>query len=320
LANDVAIHIDRLIGTKDQLSGKVFFCNSGAEANECAIKLARKWGGVKKSGGTAGYVVVSAIGSFHGRTLATLHATGQLEKHKYFQPLPDGFIHVPFNDLSALQSVLDNRDDIAAVLLESIQGEGGVIPSEPGYLQGVRKLCDTYNVLLMMDEVQTGLGRSGKWFGFQHHDILPDVVTLAKALGNGMPVGACWARTEIADAFALGDHGSTFGGQPLAMAAALATLEVMQKEDVPRRAFEAGSKLIEQLDNVKGIVQVRGAGLLLGVVLVGHPAKQVVAAALDKGLVINAVADDTLRLAPPLLVTDQEITEAVDILREVIDG
>src|SRR5437763_7407809 len=221
----VAERLDRLIGG----GGWVFFANSGAEANECAIKLARKWGGHGK------YAVVSAYNSFHGRTLATLHATGQPAKHEAFQPLPEGFRHVAWDDLDALDASLDT-DVVAAVLLEPVQGEGGVNPATPAYFQGVRRLCDERGCLLIVDEVQTGLGRTGKWFGFQHLGVEPDVVTMAKALGNGVPIGACWARDDVAAAFVPGDHATTFGGQPLATSAARAVLEVMQREDVPARA------------------------------------------------------------------------------------
>ncbi|MDQ6911063.1 MAG: aminotransferase class III-fold pyridoxal phosphate-dependent enzyme, partial [Actinomycetota bacterium] len=226
VAPDVASTLDRLI---DAGAGKVFFCNSGAEANECAIKLARKWAG------TGRHVVVSAFGSFHGRTLATLHATGQPAKHAAFQPLPEGFTHVEWADISALDKAVD-PDGVAAVLLEPIQGEGGVNMAPVEYLRDVRDLCDERGVLLILDEVQTGLGRTGKWFGFQHSGISPDVVTMAKALGNGVPIGACWAGADVADAFKPGDHATTFGGQPLATAAARAVLEVMHTEDAPARA------------------------------------------------------------------------------------
>ena len=218
----MAVTLDRLLGG----GGQVFLCNSGAEANEAAIKLARRWGGRGR------HVVVSAYGSFHGRTLATLHATGQPAKHEAFQPLPEGFRHVAWNDLEALAAAIDPT--VAAVLLEPVQGEGGVNPADPGYLREVRSLCDERGVLLMVDEVQTGLGRTGRWFGFEHVGIQPDVVTLAKALGNGMPIGACWARREVAGAMVPGDHGTTFGGQPLAAAAARAVLAVMEREDAAR--------------------------------------------------------------------------------------
>ncbi|MGH9103288.1 MAG: aspartate aminotransferase family protein, partial [Acidimicrobiales bacterium] len=235
LAPGVAATLDLLIGGGTPAGGKVFFANSGAEANECAIKLARRFGGRGRT------EVVAAYGAFHGRTLAALAATGQPAKWEPFQPLPEGFRHVVWNDLDDLEAALS--PSVAAVLLEPVQGEAGVVEAGAGYLAGVRRLCDERGILLMLDEVQTGLGRTGRWFGFQHEGVLPDVVCMAKALGNGMPVGACWARAEVADAFRPGDHGSTFGGQPLAMAAARATLAVMRSEDVPARAAAAGARL-----------------------------------------------------------------------------
>ena len=257
LAPEVARTIDRLInGGSGQAGGQVFFANSGAEANECAIKLARRWAG----GGR--HVVISADDSFHGRTLATLHATGQPAKHEPFLPLPEGFGHVAYDDVAALDEALD-ADTVAAVLLEPIQGEGGVVSRARTTSAPCGALCTERNVLLMLDEIQTGLGRTGHWFAFQREGIEPDVVTMAKALGNGMPVGACWARAEVADAFGPGDHGSTFGGQPLALSAAQATLAVMEAEDVCGRAQRAGALLTAGLAALPGVVSVRGAGLLL---------------------------------------------------------
>jgi acetylornithine/N-succinyldiaminopimelate aminotransferase len=299
---EVAATIDRLVGG----GGRVFFCNSGAEANECAIKLARKWGGYGKFG------VVSAYGSFHGRTLATLHATGQPSKHEAFQPMPEGFRHVAWDDVDALASAID--PSVAAVLLEPVQGEGGVNAASPEYFQKVRQLCDERGLLFMVDEVQTGLGRTGRWFGFQHLGVQPDVVTIAKALGNGMPIGACWARDEVADAFQPGDHATTFGGQPLATAAARATLAVMEASDVPALAAARGKYLANAMASIPGVASVRGAGLLVAVELLGKGAKPVAAAALDAGLVVNAVTESALRLAPSLLVSEAEIDEAADLL------
>jgi len=290
----------------------VFFSNSGAEANECAIKLARRWAGPGR------YAVVSAYGSFHGRTLATLHATGQPEKHEPFQPLPEGFRHVAWDDVNALSEALD-ADVVAAVLIEPVQGEGGVKPATAEYFRAVRRLCDERGVLLIVDEVQTGLGRTGRWFGFQHFDVVPDVVTMAKALGNGVPLGACWARDEVAAAFRPGDHATTFGGQPLATAAARAVLRVMEDEDVPARARHAGARLREGLDAIDAVRAVRGLGLLLAAELdADHPSRDAAAAALDAGLVVNAVSPTALRLAPSLLVTDDEVDEAVAILTKVL--
>jgi acetylornithine/N-succinyldiaminopimelate aminotransferase len=300
----VAARLNVLLGG----DGRVFFCNSGAEANECAIKLARRHG--QRNGGPGRFHVISAYGSFHGRTLTTLAATGQPQKQETFQPLPDGFRQVAFDDLDALAAAMDDR--VAAVLLEPVQGEGGVNPASPEYLHGVRELCDEREALLMVDEVQTGLGRTGRWFGFQHSGVRPDVVTMAKALGNGVPIGACWARADVAAAFAPGDHATTFGGQPLAARAALAVLEVMERERVPERAARAGTRLVESLAKLDGVAEVRGAGLLIAAELAPPiDAKEVAQKCLDRGLIVNAVTPTALRFAPPLLVSDAEIDEAV---------
>jgi acetylornithine/N-succinyldiaminopimelate aminotransferase len=307
---EVARTLDRLVGDGEPAGGQVFFCNSGAEANECAIKLARRHGGRGR------HVVVSAYGSFHGRTLATLHATGQPTKHEPFQPLPEGFRHVAWDDLDALAAALD--PGVAAVLLEPVQGEGGVVPAGAGYLQGVRRLCDERGALLMVDEVQTGLGRTGRWFGFQHAEVRPDVVTMAKALGNGVPIGACWARADLASVFEPGDHATTFGGQPLATAAARAVLATMQREDVPQRAARAGGRFRERLDALPAVTEVRGLGLLLAVELSDRDARDVNAALLAAGLVANAVTPTALRLAPSLLISDDEIDEATNIIQRVL--
>ncbi len=306
VAPGVARTLDRLIGG----GGQVFFANSGAEANECALKLARRFGGRGR------HVVVSAFGSFHGRTLATLHATGQPAKHEAFQPLPEGFRHVAWDDLDALDAALDPT--VAAVLLEVVQGEGGVQPASRAFLEGARRLCDERGALLMVDEVQTGLGRTGRWFAFQHMGIEPDVVTMAKALGNGVPIGACWAKAEVAAAFEPGDHATTFGGQPLAAAAARAVLEVMESEDVPARATRAGARLTAALEVLPAVQAVRGLGLLLAAELADGDAKAVAAAALDAGLVVNAVSPTAIRLAPSLLITDDELDHAITTLTEVL--
>ena len=303
----VAATLDRLIGG----GGQVFFANSGAEANECALKLARRYGGHGR------YVVVSAYGSFHGRTLATLHATGQPTKHETFQPLPEGFRHVAWHDLEALEAALDPT--VAAILLEPVQGEGGVNPATPEYFQGVRRLCDERGILFMVDEVQTGLGRTGRWFGFQHFGVEPDVVTMAKALGNGVPIGACWAKAEVAAAFRPGDHATTFGGQPLATAAARAVLQVMEAEDAPGRAARAGAELAEGLQKLDGVDSVRGLGLLMAAELEpGWDAPTVAAELLDAGVVVNAVTPTALRLAPSLLIGDDEIAHALTTIAAVL--
>ncbi|MBI2709901.1 MAG: acetylornithine transaminase [Actinobacteria bacterium] len=313
----VARTLDRLLGTPawadgwqpgdapvPEMRGQVFFCNSGAEANECAIKLARRFGGRGR------HVVVSALGSFHGRTLATLHATGQPAKHEVFQPLPEGFRHVAWADLDALEAALDPT--VAAVLLEPVQGEGGVNPASRGYFEGVRRLCDERGILFMVDEVQTGLGRTGRWFAFQHLGVVPDVVTMAKALGNGVPIGACWARAEVAAVFQPGDHATTYGGQPLATAAARAVLGVMEAEDVPTLAERAGERLAAGLAGIDGVSAVRGLGLLLAAELDGLDARAVVAAAVRRGAILNAVTPSALRLAPSLLISDEEIDAGVE--------
>ncbi|HLH99157.1 MAG TPA: aspartate aminotransferase family protein [Acidimicrobiales bacterium] len=305
---EVAATLDRLLGG----GGKVFFCNSGAEANECAIKLARRWGGHGR------YGVVSAYGSFHGRTLATLHATGQPAKHEMFQPLPEGFRHVAWQDVDALAAAID--PSVAAVLLEPVQGEGGVNPAGREYFAAVRELCDERGLLFMVDEVQTGLARTGRWWGFEHYGVRPDVVTMAKALGNGMPIGACWARDEVAGAFQPGDHATTFGGQPLAASAARAVLATMEAVDAPGLAAARGAYLTSRLEALPGVATVRGMGLLIAAELAqGLAAGPVASAALESGLVVNAVTGSALRLAPPLLVSENEIDEAMAILGRVLE-
>lgn len=303
---EVASTLDRLVGG----GGKVFFANSGAEANECAFKLARKWAGHGR------YVVVSAYGSFHGRTLATLHATGQPAKHEVFQPLPEGFRHVAWQDLDALENALS--PEVAAVVLEPVQGESGVWPAGSDYFRGVRRLCDERGILFIVDEVQAGLGRTGRWWGFQHFGANPDIVTMAKALANGVPIGACWARSEVADAFVPGDHASTFGGQPLATSAAKAVLSVMQALDVPARAELRGQYLAKQLASLPGVSSVRGLGLLLAAELEGPNAHDIAAECLRGGLVVNAVTPTALRFAPSLLVSEEEIDEATSVLSTIL--
>jgi acetylornithine/N-succinyldiaminopimelate aminotransferase len=311
LQPQLAARLDALLGG----GGRVFFANSGAEANECAIKLARRHG--QASGGPERYHVVSTYGSFHGRTLTTLAATGQPQKQETFQPLPSGFHLVPFADPDALAAALDER--VCAVLLEPVQGEGGVNPAPPGYLEAVRTWCDEREALLMIDEIQTGLGRTGRWFGYQHAGVQPDVVTMAKALGNGFPIGACWARADVATAFRPGDHATTFGGQPLAARAALAVLEVMETEDVPNLAARAGERLAKSLLALPIVTDVRGTGLLLAAELAPDlDAAAVVRACLERGLLVNAVTPTSVRLAPSLLVSDDEIAEAAGILDDVL--
>lgn len=307
VAAEAAIKLNGLLRETTGEAGQVFFCNSGAEANEAALKLARKFGGRGR------HVVISAYGSFHGRTLAALAATGQPAKHEPFQPMPDGFRHVTFNDLAALEAAID--PSVSAVLLEPVQGEGGVVPADAEYLRAVRALCDERGLLLIIDEVQTGFARTGQWFGFQHAGIVPDVVTMAKAMGNGFPVGAVWAKRDVAGVFQPGDHGSTYSGTAIATAAVNAVIDEMRRIDAPRLAREKGAVLRDRLAALPGVASVRGEGLLLAAELApGVDAKAVYNAALGRGLVTNAVTATALRLAPPLTVSGAEIDEAVAIL------
>ncbi|MEY4196582.1 MAG: hypothetical protein RL482_674 [Actinomycetota bacterium] len=314
VATQTALMVDKLLSNasgEDAGYGQVFFCNSGAEANEAGIKLARKFGGRGK------HVVVSALGSFHGRTLAALAATGQPEKHEPFAPMPEGFRHVVFNDIASLEAALD--DSVAAVLLETIQGEGGVVPASVEYLQAARKMCTDRGILLMIDEVQTGFARTGKWFGFEHAEIKPDVVMLAKAMGNGMPIGALWASQKIASVFKPGDHGSTYSGTALATAAARATMQLMVDMNAPEVVMQKGTELTAKLLTIDGVVNVRGRGLLLAAELSPElDAKKVAVQLLDKGLVVNGVTSHALRLAPPFTVSSEEIDEAITIMKTVL--
>lgn len=317
---EVAERLDRLVRSGAGAGGdpgRILFQNSGAEANEAAIKLARKYHGRGRHG------VVAAFRSFHGRTMAALAATGQPEKHEPFQPLPEGFRHAAWNDLDDLERVL--APEVGAVLLEPLQGEGGVNPADAAYLQGVRRICDERGLVLIMDEVQTGLGRTGAWFGFHHSEIRPDVVTMAKSLGNGVPIGAVWATAEVAAAFGPGDHGSTFAGQPLAASAAREVLRVLEELDAPALAAERGAELVALLNGLDGVSSVRGLGLLLAAeldpeILDGRTGPEVAQACLHAGLVVNGVTPTALRLAPPLIVSSAELAEGVAILGQVLAG
>ncbi len=305
----VAMRVDALLGG----GGQIFFANSGAEANECAIKVARKWAGRGR------HAVISAFGSFHGRTLATLHMTGQPAKHEAFQPLPDGFRHAEWANIDDLERLIDPT--VAAIMIEPVQGEGGVNPAPAGYFADIRRLCDERNLLFMVDEIQTGMARTGKWFGWQHfldHESRPDVVTLAKALGNGMPIGACWAKKEIAAAFKPGDHGSTYSGQPMASSAALAVLTIMEREQTDVASARAGERLQGALRKVAGVGDVRGLGMLIAVELAGGNAKGVYQRLMELGLVCNAVTETALRLAPPLNISDDHIDEGVALIARAI--
>ncbi len=316
VATQAAMKINALLRDATGQSGQVFFTNSGAEANECALKLARRHGR-RAVGGDGRYRVITALGSFHGRTLATLAATGQPAKHGPFAPMPDGFSSVPWGDLDALRAAID--PSVAAIFIEPLQGEGGVVPAPEGYLQGVREICDDNGILMMVDEIQTGFARTGRWFGFEHSGVSPDVVTLAKAMGNGMPIGACWARTDVANAFQPGDHGSTYSGTALATAAVNAVIDEMQRLDAPQLARNGELLMRKYFEAIPQVDSIRGSGLLLGIELAtGIAAAEVVAAARDRGLILNAVTATALRCAPPLTVTEQEIIEAAQILAEVL--
>jgi predicted acetylornithine/succinylornithine family transaminase len=282
---------------------RVFFCNSGAEANEAAIKIARKWGAKNRDGA---FEIITTYGSFHGRTLATVTAGGQ---HKYsdpFKPLPDGFVHVPYNDFDAIKSATSEKT--VAVMLEPVMGEIGVIPAQPGYIAAVRRWCDEHNLLLILDEIQTGLGRTGRWFAHQHHGVTPDVMTLAKGLGGGVPIGACLAAPR-ADVFEPGDHGSTFGGNPLACAAALTVLTVIERDGLVGHAAEMGEMLHGVLAGLDA-KNVRGLGLMQAVEFAEPRAKAFQQACLESGLIVNAVDDNSVRLVPPLIITAAEIDQA----------
>lgn len=311
MAIDAARMVNALLREATGQDGLTFFCNSGAEAIEAALKLARKFGGRGR------HAVVSAYGSFHGRTLAALAATGQPAKHEPFFPMPEGFRHVAFGDVDALRGAID--PSVSAVLIETVQGEGGVVPAPAGYLREIRDLCDERNMLMIVDEVQTGFGRTGRWFGFQHDDVVPDVVTMAKGMGNGFPVGAVWARTEIATAFQPGDHGSTYSANALAAAVVRAVITEMRRIDAPALAATQGAYLREQLSIVPGVAFVRGQGLLLAAELEpGRDAKDVYLQLLERGVVTNAVTGTALRFAPPFTVSHAEIDEVVATLRSVL--
>lgn len=291
------------------LSGldRAFFTNDGATANETAIKLARRWGQARR--GPECFEVVSLADSFHGRTLATLAATGQPAKQATFAPLPPGFRQVPAGDVAALGAAVGATT--AAVLVETIQGEGGVVPVDADYLRAVRELCDDRDVLLVVDDVQAGMGRTGSWFSWQQLGFEPDVATVAKALANGLPVGACLARADVAKVLEPGDHGTTFGGGPVVCAAGLAVIAEIEERDLLANCRERSAQLAAGLAALPGVIGVRGRGLLLGAVLDRPRAAEVVGRALEAGLVVNAVRPDVVRFAPPLVISPAEVDDAV---------
>jgi len=309
----------------DQLTEKsgmdnVFFCNSGAEANEAAIKLARKYGHEK---GIDYPAIIVMDKSFHGRTLATLSATGNSKVQHGFAPLVEGFVRVPYNDISAIKQVLADNKNIVAILVEPIQGEGGINIPAADYLNQIRSLCDQHELLMMLDEIQTGIGRTGKFLAFQHNNIIPDVCTLAKALGNGVPIGACLARGKAAELLTAGMHGSTFGGNPLACSAALAVLATLDKDNLIELAKQKGEAICagftERLQGNPHIIDIRNKGLMIGIEL-DSPCAELVKAALEQRLLINVTNDSTIRLLPPLIIDAQQIKLLVDTLSTLINN
>ncbi len=296
----------------------VFFCNSGAEANEAAIKLARKYGHER---GIENPAIMVMEKSFHGRTLATLSATGNSKVQQGFAPLVAGFARVPYNDVNAIKQALEQNKNIVAVLVEPVQGEGGVNIPAADYLNRIRSLCDQHELLMMLDEIQTGIGRTGKFLAFQHNNIIPDVCTLAKALGNGVPIGACLARGKAAQLLTAGNHGSTFGGNPLACSAALAVLEVLDEENLIEQALQKGQAIcagfIERLHGNKHIVDIRHKGLMIGIEL-DSPCAELVNSALQQRLLINVTNETTIRLLPPLIIDGHQIKQLVDTLSTLI--
>lgn len=302
----------KLLGER-AFGGKSFFCNSGAEANEAALKLARLYTDKGK------YKFITAEGSFHGRTFATLTATAQPKHHEGLLPLMPGFVYVPFNDVKALESAFG--DEVAAVMVEPIQGEGGINVASEEYLQAIRQKCDQNGAVMILDEVQTGMGRTGKWFGYQHFEVVPDIITMAKALGGGVAIGAMMAAEEIAAVLVPGKHASTFGGNALACAAAIATIEAIEEENLLENAQQQGQYLMGKLAALKDkhfvVDHVRGKGLMIGIQLTG-PGSKIVDRCLEKGLRINCTQDTVLRLMPPMIVTSEQIDRAVDILDGVL--
>jgi acetylornithine/N-succinyldiaminopimelate aminotransferase len=302
------------------LSGmqEVFFCNSGCEANEAAIKLARMYG--HKLGIESPAIIVMEK-AFHGRTLATLSATGNRKVQAGFEPLVKGFVRVPYNDLDAIRQVKQNNREVVAVLVEPIQGEGGIRTLDIAYLQQLRQICDEQNWLLMLDEVQCGIGRTGKWFAYQHSDILPDVMTLAKGLGSGVPIGACLAAGKAAGTFQPGNHGSTFGGNPLACVAGLTTLNILEQDKLLAHADSLGQFIhqgfINGLQDVMGVKEIRGQGMMIGIEL-DKPCGDLVKQALAQGLLINVTADSVIRLLPPLVMSKDEAQQLLDVLCPLI--
>ncbi|MEM8843517.1 MAG: aspartate aminotransferase family protein [Pseudomonadota bacterium] len=296
-----------------------FFCNSGAEANEAAIKLARLHGHVK---GIEAPSTIVFENSFHGRTMATLTATGNRKAHAGFEPLVSGFIRAPYNDIETVKQICENNSNIAAIFVEPVQGEGGINIPHTNFLSELRKLCDQYELLLILDEVQTGNGRTGKWFAFQHTDIAPDVITTAKGLGNGVPIGVCLAKNSAATLFAPGSHGSTFGGNPLACHVALKVLDIIEKDKLLDNAKNMGHHMLKEfknkLDKNPLIKDIRGHGLMIGIELI-KPCAEIVDIALEKKLLVNVTASSVIRLLPPLITDQEQADKIVNLVCDSID-
>ena len=302
------------------LSGldRVFFSNSGAEANEAAIKIARLYGH-QKNINTPSIIVME--NSFHGRTMATLSATGNRKVQAGFEPLVQGFIRAPFNDIESISNIANNNNNVVAVMVEPIQGESGIQIPDANYLNELRRICDEQDWLLILDEIQTGMGRTGEWFAFQHNDIEPDVMTLAKALGNGVPIGACLTNKKASEILKPGNHGSTFGGNPLACAAALAVIEVMQSESLVSKADELGRYMLDGLNrelvNTDVVQQIRGSGLMIGIEL-NQSCAELVGMALEQGLLFSVQSDLVIRLLPPLIINQQQADEIIQGVSQLI--
>jgi len=320
------IHIDNTFYSEPQgqlaqllseraFGGKVFFCNSGAEANEGALKLARLHTAKEK------YKFITAEGSFHGRTFATVAATAQPKYHEGFLPLLPGFSYIPFNDVAALEEAFS--DEVAAVMVEPIQGEGGINVATAEFLQKIRELCDRHGALMILDEVQTGVGRTGKWFGYQHYDVVPDIMTMAKSLGGGVAIGAMMATPEVAASLVPGKHASTFGGNCLACAAGVATIEAIEEGNLLQQAVEVGQYTQDKLNALKDkhsvIDHVRGVGLMIGIQLT-RPGAEIVSQCLEKGLRINCTHDTVIRFMPPMIATTEQIDQAIEIFDSVLSG
>ena len=316
-------HIEKQQHLADQLAeisgmSRVFFSNSGAEANEAAIKVARLYGH-KKSIKIPGIIVME--NSFHGRTMATLSATGNRKVQAGFEPLVQGFIRAPYNNIEAIKNIAENNNNVVAILVEPVQGEGGIKIPDPDYLNQLRDICDKQDWLLMLDEIQTGMGRTGEWFAFQHNGIQPDVMTLAKALGNGVPIGACLANEKAGEIMQPGNHGSTFGGNPLMCATASTVIDTIKSDDLVSNARELGKYILngftEKLSTIDGVREIRGLGLMIGIEL-ENECGDLVKLALEKNLLINVTAGNVIRLLPPLIIDQQQADTIIDTVSELV--